>query len=158
MSTLNLLKKSNRLRRYLSLESSPTAISRHNFDNRLYLHRYIEWELGSADRRARVVAGIAPQLEHQVAEPVDHARRRAEAGRAVDEPEELDPAAHAVEVAELPFQRREDRQRREPRGLVSLFGSQVGAHLAAKDHLRPVQRAVPRYIRETAADAHEVEA
>ena len=64
-----------------------------DLDDRLDLDRDVERKLGGADRRAGVAAGgIAPDLEHEVGEPVDHGRRLVEAGGALDEAERLDPA------------------------------------------------------------------
>ena len=56
----------------------------------------------------------SPDLEHELAEAVDHRGHRVEAGGDVDEARRLHPALDAVEIAELGSQRREDRESRQP--------------------------------------------
>ena len=79
----------------------PCLTRRAYLDDRLDLDRDVEGQLGRADRRAGVAAGLAPDVEDQLREAVDHGGRLVEAGRAVDEPERLDPARDPVEIAEL---------------------------------------------------------
>ena len=82
----------------------------------------------AARRRSPSARGgrpVAPELEHQVGEAVDHRRRLVEAGRALDQPERLDPTGHPVELAELRLQRGEDRERRQARRLVALLDREL---------------------------------
>ena len=48
-----------------------------------------------------MVPALAPQIEDEVAEAVDHRRRGGELGRGVDEAENLEPAGDAIQVPEL---------------------------------------------------------
>jgi hypothetical protein len=104
-----------------------------------------------------VPALVAPQLEDQVAEPVDHGGCGVEPGGAVDESQGLEPARHAVELAELGLERSEDRQTGEPGSFVALLDGELGADLPLHPGLRPIDGAVPRDVRDVAADPDQIE-
>jgi hypothetical protein len=104
-----------------------------------------------------VAAGVAPELEDQVAEAVDGGGGHVEVLRALDEAERLDPGGDPVEVAELLLERREHRQSRGASSLVGLLHRDLGADAAGHQQPIPVERAVAGDVREVAVDAHELE-
>jgi TrmH family RNA methyltransferase len=92
-------------------------------DGRLDLDREPGRQLRDADRRACAESALlAPQVDHQVAEPVDHRRLVGEAGRRPDEAEHLHPARDAVERSELVVEDAAHEERGVPRRDVRLVG------------------------------------
>src|SRR5581483_1788206 len=84
-----------------------------------------------ADRRACVDAALAEGVLEQLGCAVDHGRRRAEPGRAVDEREHLDDPGDALEVADLAAQAREARDDAQPCCLLALLERELSADLPA---------------------------
>src|SRR5436190_7639804 len=99
----------------------------------------------------------SPDVEHELAEAVDHRRRLVEAGGAVDHPERLHPAGDAVEVAELGPKRGDDREPGEPGRLRRVLDGDLAADLAGGQRPVAVDRAVAGDVGDCAADPHEVE-
>src|SRR5690348_13997685 len=101
---------------------TPSTACDHDRSGLPDLHRNAERQFGHADGAARVRAGLlAPQLQDQVGEAVDHRRLPDETRRGVDHAERAYPVRDAIQVAELPLQAAEHGQRGEPRGFVTLL-------------------------------------
>lgn len=104
-----------------------------------------------------MASGIAPELDHEVAEAVDDGRVLAEVGRAVHVANGPDPLRHAIEIAEFPLQGCKDRQTREARSLVALLDGQVTADEALHEWGRAVERPVTGDICEAVVHLDEFE-
>jgi hypothetical protein len=104
-----------------------------------------------------MVALISPDVEDQPGEAVDDRRGLVEPGRAVHEPQRLDPASDPVEVVELRPEAGEDRQAGLPGGLGARLDIELATDLPLSEDLGPVHRPVPRDMRKLALDPNEVE-
>ena len=91
----------------------------------------------TAERRVGADFG-AVELEDEVGEAVDHARRVDEARRDVDHPERARPGADAVEVADRALQAAEDGEAGQPRRRVGLRGADLAPNLAERRRQRSV--------------------
>src|SRR6478609_8498141 len=140
-----------------SRRGRPCLTRRAYLHDRLDLDRDVEGELGRADSRARVIAGLSPHVEYQLREAIDHRGSLAEAGRAVDEPECLHPPRDPVQIAQLLLQRCEDREAGEAGGLVGLLDRHVGVDLSLHEDLLAVHGQMARDIGEPVTDANELE-
>jgi hypothetical protein len=70
---------------------------------------------------------LAPDLDDQIAEAVHDLGILVEVGRALNVADRPQPLRHAIEVTQLALERREDREPREPSGVVPLLRRQVAA-------------------------------
>src|SRR5512134_1784200 len=87
---------------------------------RLDLDRHAERQLRHAHGAAGVLPAVRPpELEDQVGEAIDHRGLAVKAGRSVHHAEGAHPAIDTVEIAELPLETGEDRERSAPRRRIA---------------------------------------
>src|SRR6266850_433863 len=116
-----------------------------DLEDALDLDRDPERERSHADCRAGVRPALRPEdLDEQVRGAVRHRRLLRELGVGVDEDEQLHDAAHAVELADLGLQAREQVDDRQARGGLSGRHVDLATELPLVDELPVLVRAVPR--------------
>ena len=100
---------------------------------------------GEGPGRARIarVARHPPQFDDQVAETVHDGRVLAEIRSAVDISDGADPLSYAIELSELPLERRKDRETRYTCSVVGLVDTEVAPDEPLHERRRPVERPVP---------------
>ena len=114
-----------------------------------------------AARRRRSPTGHGarrrPRAQDQSLKPLITAGVASKPSAQLDEAERLDPAGHAVELPELPLERREHRQPGRAGRLVALLDGHLAADAALEEHPVAVERPVAGHVRQVAVHAHELE-
>src|SRR5262249_39954718 len=105
-----------------------------------------------ADGRAGVTSALAEDGHHQIGGPVHHLRLIREIG-AVDEAARADATDDPIEISATGVaNRRQDMQRAETRGLLTLFDGEFPAQLADEDGSTLPDRNLSRDIDQAADD------
>jgi hypothetical protein len=97
-------------------------------------------------------SGIAPEFDHQITKTIQDLSVAAEPRRAMDVADRPDPRSHPVQLSELVFQRREDREGSELGCLVTLFQRQVIADHSLNDNVAADERTMARYVGQAPMD------
>ena len=104
-----------------------------------------------------MAARVAPEVDDEIAEPVDDQRFLIEPGRGMDVSDSAQPLRHAVESTELLLQRGEYPETGQTSGVVTLFDGQLVANAALHQRPGSVEGAMARDIREPPVHGYERE-
>ena len=105
----------------IALSRGVTRIGLFDLGDRLDLDGDIDRQRSRADRRARMPALVAEDLDQQVGGAIDHLGMVGEVGHAIDEADKLDDALELVEIAAAGIlELRHDIDGAQPRRLARL--------------------------------------
>src|SRR5262249_46731514 len=108
-------------------------------------------------RGACVASAFAPEFDDEIAEAVHDGGVLPELRDAVDVADGAEPFGDTVEIAERLFERGEDRECGESRGLVALFEGEVAADEPSGELVGAVERSVAGDVSDPGVEVDELE-